>query len=337
MKFCIFSARSIGGTFLDWSIHFLSGQTKFYSTRNNQFVPLSTNPTSNQLGNAHGHLKNHPAGFEQTKLYLESHNQDGLYSIYAKPKEFKDAHVDQQDQSKKNFKLFQEEQLNDTNQLFALLEEQKIPTIHLTGESTIPLYFTKIRSTEVFWFSNNSKPNSAEDIENEFHSFFFNESIDRWNELGLTDIWDVRERNALNIRPLDPITDYCIPGEHLRIDCREFWYNGIAVISRVMGYLGLDINQERFLAWKEIYNKWQQQHVDAMTFVYNCDHIVSSIVNNWNYDINLTFNQEVIVLHFLIYKHNLNLKSWQLKQFPNNTQDLHKLLESNIHQVPAIY
>ncbi len=336
MKFCIFSAASIGGTFLDWSIHFLSGQTQFYSTRNNQFIQLSTNPINKKIGNAHGHLKNHPLGFEQTKLYLQSFNQDSIYSMYATTKKFTHTFKNKQDQFKENFKLFQEDQISDTNQLFELLTEQKIPTIHLTGESTIPLYFTKFRYNENYHYKD-GKPESADDVEEEFHSFFFNNSINEWNALNLTDVWDIRERNALNIRPLDPIVDYCMPGEHLRINCREFWYNGIIVINRVMEYLDLSIDQDRFITWKEIYNEWRQQHVDAMTFVYNCDHIVSSIVNNWNYNIDLTFNQEVIVLHFLIYKYHLNLKSWQLKQFPSNTKDLHKLLEPNIHQVPKIY
>lgn len=337
MKICIFSGRSIGGTFLDWSIHFLSGQTEYYSTRDNQFIPLIMDPINKSIGNAHGHLKNHPTGFDQVKLYLESCNQDCIYSMYAAPKKFVRAFEDQQDRIKKNFKLFQENQLSDINQLSSLLAEQKIKTIHLTGESSIPLYFTKVRSVDTYLFNRDTKPESAADIEDEFHSFFFDESINDWNALGLTDVWDVRERNALNTRPLDPALDYHISGEHLRIDCREFWYDGIAVINRVMLYLGLAIVSERLEEWEEIYNKWRQQHVDAMSFVYNCDHIVSSIVNNWNYNINLTFNQEVIVLHFLIYKHNLNLKSWQLEKFPNNTQDLHKLLEPNIHQVPKIY
>ena len=47
--------------------------------------------------------------------------------------------------------------------------------------------------------------------------------------------------------------------------------------------------------------------------------------------------QEAIVQHILIYKYNLNLKNWQLKKFPDNTQDLHKLLETNIHPTKILY
>jgi hypothetical protein len=48
---------------------------------------------------------------------------------------------------------------------------------------------------------------------------------------------------------------------------------------------------------------------------------------------NLDFYKEVIIQNALLYKQNLNLKNWQLEKFPANTQDLHKLLEPNIHQL----
>jgi hypothetical protein len=68
-----------------------------------------------------------------------------------------------------------------------------------------------------------------------------------------------------------------------------------------------------------------------LQFEYNYKHIVESIVNNWSYPIDLTFDQEIVIQHCLIYHYGLNLKTWQLEKFPNNTQDLHKLLEPNIH------
>lgn len=335
MKICIFSAQSIGGTFLDWSLHFLSGQTEYYSSRENRFIPLVTNPLNQTIGNAHGHLKNHPTGYKNTKLYLETCNQDCLYSMYATTQMIR--HINRPDSlSKDNFKLYQQDQIEDTVQLCKLLAECNIPTIHLAGESNIPLYFTNARSIDIYMF-NEGRPTSESDLDNERNEFFFKDSLDQWNAAGLDKIWDIREKNALNLRPMDLKTEYYLPGPHLRIDCREFWHNGIDVIHRVMSYLNLDIVQDRLNTWKEIYNNWSQQHIRNMSFVYNCDHIVSAVVNNWDYTIDLTFNQEVVVLHFLMYKYHLNLKSWNLDKFPDNTQKLHQLLEPNIHQVADIY
>lgn len=337
MKVCIFSGRSIGGTFLDWSVHFLTGQTQYFSSKQNQFIPLSRTPVSVDQQNAHGHLKNHPTGADETKKYLDNCNSaTGLYSLYAFPchnskiiERYNIVPV------KENVDQINQQKLDDTNAMFSVLSTHGSATIHLAGESTVPLYFLNSRDNKFMFETGN--PASADEHKNEFESLFFSDSVDQWNATGLTDTWDIRERSALNIRPLDPIHEYHIPHPHLRVDCREFWYNGSRVINRVMDYLKLRIVPDKFEQWQEIHHQWSKVHTGAMEFVYNCDHIVSAIINNWDYPINLTFEQEVVVQHFLIYKHGLNLKTWRLEKFPNNTNQLHHLLEDNIHQTPKIY
>jgi len=47
----------------------------------------------------------------------------------------------------------------------------------------------------------------------------------------------------------------------------------------------------------------------------------------------LNLNQEASIQHVLIYKYDLNLKTWGLEKFPNNTKKLHELLEPNIHKI----
>ena len=337
MKICIFSSRSVGGTFLDWSVHFLTGQTQYFSSKQDQFIPLSQNPVDRIQNNAHGHLKNHPAGADKTKKFLETCNSSGLYSLYACP--IHNSTIVEKykiDPVKENLNEITQHRLDDTAKLFSIMAEHGSATVHLAGESLVPLYFLNVRDTSTFIFKPGS-PASDSDQKNEFESIFFSDSVDQWDSAGLTNCWDIRERNALNIRPLDPIHEYHLTDPHLRIDCREFWYNGVNVINRVMDYLKLKIVPEKFNQWEEIYHHWRKIHIDSMEFVYNCDHIVSAVVNNWDYAIDLTFDQEVVVQHFLIYKYGLNLKTWKLEKFPNNTKQLHNLLEDNIHQTPKIY
>lgn len=282
-------------------------------------------------------MKNHPSGAKKTKLYLETFNHNCLYSLYATTIPYYDLIRDHNiEPTKENFELLKHHQAIDTLELFLVFKEHSDATIHLAGESFVPLYFTKTRSIESYMLKAVA-PDSIDQVESELNSFFFSESIAHWNSLGLNDIWDIRERNALNIRPLKIDSEFYIPHAHLRIDCREFWCHGEVVIKRVMDYLSLTIDSNRLDVWREIYNNWRQTHLTSMDFVYNCDHILSSIVNNWNYKINLTFNQEVIVQHFLIYRYGLNLKTWQLEKFPDNTKKLHRLLETNLHPVPQIY
>jgi len=338
MKICIFSGRSIGGTFLDWSIHFLTGQTQYFSSKQNQFIPLVQNPVNHSQQNAHGHLKNHPAGADKTTQFLETcNNSTGLYSLYACPihnstiaEKYEIAPV------KDNLDKITQHKLADTKKLFTVMAEHGSATVHLAGESFVPLYFLGVRDLGTFMLKTGS-PASVEELKNDFETVFFSDSNEKWNAAGLTNSWDIREKNALNIRPLDPIHEHYLSIPHLRIDCREFWHNGISAVSRIMDYLKLQIVPDRFAQWKNVYSQWSKTHTESMEFVYNCDHIVSAIVNNWDYAINLTFEQEVVIQHFLIYKHGLNLKTWQLEKFPNNTNQLHNLLEDNIHQIPRIY
>ena len=105
-----------------------------------------------------------------------------------------------------------------------------------------------------------------------------------------------------------------------------------------MKYLDLDIVPERLSAWIPVYRRWQSIQSRSLKFAINLPYIIDAIVNNWYYELDdLSFEQEVIIQHFLIYKHNLNLKTWKLSKFPDNTQQLHDLLEANIHVVENIY
>ena len=83
MKFCVSSARSVGCTFLDWSIHFLSKQHYFYHVISKAWIPLSQNPLSKI--NAHGHKKNHPSGADLNLKFINSFNDTSkgdLFSVY---------------------------------------------------------------------------------------------------------------------------------------------------------------------------------------------------------------------------------------------------------------
>ena len=99
-----------------------------------------------------------------------------------------------------------------------------------------------------------------------------------------------------------------------------------------MKFLNIAIDVKVWDHWVDVYHNWQEMQLNILEFNINFDHIMNAIVNNWYYEIgDLTFEQEIIIQHCLIYQHGLNLKTWQLEKFPANAQDLHKLLEPNIH------
>ena len=105
-----------------------------------------------------------------------------------------------------------------------------------------------------------------------------------------------------------------------------------------MDFCELPIDQARLDSWLVVYREWQQLQLNILEFTFNYQHIVDAIVNNWYYKLdNLTFEQEIVIQHCLIYQHGLNLQTWQLEKFPDNTQQLHRLLEPNTHKIESIY
>lgn len=344
---CVSSSNSIGCTFVDWSIHFLSGQTQFYSVAESAWIPLSTNPVNSV--NAHGHKKNHPSGFDRTKKTLEhlkNTSTGDFFTFYPSPL-LADLAAKQlglyndQPLTDDTFKKIQIKQRDDYADLINYCLKQKLKVIYMSLNSQDVLYSTAGRSADRLFFSSH-KPRDMEESKNHFDQLFFKDSIETWSQQGLTNTWDRRERLALNIRPfnfeyVDQFSfDYTDP--HLWVDARSMWYNGHAAIKKVMKFCSLAIDNNRWEPWTKIYAEWQKVQLKILEFEFNYQHIVDAIVNNWYYEIDdLTFDQEVVIQHCLIYQHGLNLKTWQLEKFPSNTQDIHKLLEPNIHPVESIY
>jgi hypothetical protein len=343
-KICVTSNRSVGCTFVEWSLHFLSGQTQYYSVKLNQWLPLSQNPLTEI--NAHGHHKNHPSGYDNTQLYIEKFNSlpnNAIYSMYPfrlhldVAAEQAQIPVDQL-YNPTMFDQIDEFINNDFNKILQSCNEHDIPLIFVSQDARTTLYHQNFRSLDRYAL-NPGKPKSEQDLVDEFQEVFFKHSVEQWKELNLTEIWDVRERMALDIRPYSALTDYKpeLQLPHHWVNCLDLWTRSEKTIKHIMNYLNLEIVPDRWQTWLPICKNWQEYQLSLLDFCYNQPHIVEAIVNNWYYKIDLTFQQEVLVQHFLIYQYGLNLKTWQLRKFPSNTQDLHKLLEPNIHPIPRIY
>lgn len=341
MIFCCTSNKAVGCTFLDWSIYFITGQSRFYNI-NRGWQTLSSNPVTDI--NAHGHNKNHPSGFKKTKYAFDQLQQlpiDNVISIYPHPIHLDSAadvlgiainNIDQLH----NQTSIGRYRSDDYNQLLSYASTRS-RIIFVSGNNDLNLYHRVIRSTERMPLSPEPAQSTAV-MHDQVDQTFFNQSINIWNEQGLTDTWDIRERRALQANLLyanhgmgKVTVDFSF--EHYWMDCRSWWFDGVDMIQDIIAWLNLKIDTDRFQLWIPIYHAWQKMQAKHLKFQFNCQHIVDSIVNNWSYPIDLTFDEEVVVQHCLIYQHDLNLKTWQLTKFPNNTQELHKLLEPNIHAV----
>jgi hypothetical protein len=222
----------------------------------------------------------------------------------------------------------------DYTKILNLCSSKQIKTVFVQIDPGAILYLRKKRALSYLLLDYKTTATNAQQLNDEFQTVFFNKSLLDWQDRGLTEIWDVRERLALDTRPFDQDLINFVPDlqhPYLWINSFDLWTRTPDVLEKIMKFLELPINDEKFNQWLPICREWQKIQLDSLAFCFNQEHIVKAIINNWHYEIDLTFDQEVIIQHCLIYQHGLNLKTWQLEKFPGNTKDLHKLLEPNIH------
>lgn len=333
MLIALTSDTNLGATFLDWSVHWLSGQTTHYNITANKHCTICVDPLIND--NAHGHQKNHSLGLEQLVRLIEKlhNNPQTFVSVYSGLTE---------PDSIPNIKA------NDWHKVeqFHAMEFKKIwaytgkhfdKHIHIADDPSIALYHLQPR-VDSSWML---RLGQGLPISEAYQEIFFSDSLKNWQKLGLTHLWDIRERLALDIRPFKvhtpvQLADYTQP--HLWINCLELWCLGEDVVGKVFEYLGMKINKQRFDKWINTYRTWQHKQLTHARRSWQIPHIVEATVKNYYYELpKLTLLEEAVIQHCLIYQHNLNLKTWQLTNFPDNTQKLHLLLEENCHPVDKIY
>lgn len=346
---CITSPLSVGCSFVDWSMHFLAGESTYYSVTEKQWVNLASPESLFTVINAHGHKKNHSHGRQENIEFINQFrrlknarlcsNYPVIQHIDVVANELKlDCQSLTQPEIWQSIQQYQKEDyLNIFND--SIDSGAKVVYISCQTDPATTLYFSEPRAFDRF-LTQNKSPTSIADMNAEFQQLFFSQSTSTWNELNLTDIWDVRERMALDLRPfatpVHEITDFT--KNHLWINCVDLWYRGPMVIKKIMTYIDLPIDHSRYSHWTKVYAHWQQMQLDKLEFSFNINHIIDCIINNWHYELGtLSLTQEAIIQHLLIYKHNLNLKTWQLEKFPSNTKDLHLLLEPNIHSTVVLY
>ena len=331
---CLTGTHNIGISFLDWSLHWLSGNTEVYHWQHG-WQPLTSNPLTAQ--NAHRHVRNHVSGITTTRqvidrLMLVPAAFHTLYpvgpAVDQRARELGHDHT----VIKNNNKWQEIIDMCDQEyaQVWRYCDYMGCDCVFVATEASNQVYHahTLDRAQHAVMFAEHAEP----DTFLRMHELFFQDSLAQ-----ATTTWDRRELLALNLqwhttRLGHEHLDFSLP--HHWINCRELWYHGAELLPRLMQQLDIKLDQSRYAHWLEVYQRWQQINYRFLQFQYELDHIIEATVKGWHYPLlNLSFLQEVIIQHHLIYQHNLNIKNWQLERFPDNTQKLHQLLEINHHQL----
>jgi len=334
--YCVTSMFDIGCTFLDWSILYLSGQNYYYHVNQRCKLQLPDNPLT--AVNAHEYQKNHPHNVDVVaKAINELLKQDScsITSLYPGPPRLYDicnqlnVKADDASSDSKLLKKILDLQYQGYQETIDLFFDQNLPVIYVALDPACVMFLITPRGQDRFAWKNQKLTNPSE-LQYESYELFFGHP-----DSSAHNIWDQREIIALNIRPFDLSHTNNVNGfknKHMWIDSRSLWTSGQKLLPQVLDYLELSLDRNRFEQWKLVYAQWQENLNDNLIFMESLDHIVNAIVNNWYYQLpDLSLYQEAVIQHCLIYQHNLNIKNWQLSKFPNNTQQLHKLLEPNIH------
>lgn len=312
----VLSDPEVGGTFLTWSIHYLAGHQTYYYAKTQKWLPVCDNPLrSNNAHNFKSNQSQNKNSFNLTFNRLCSTNTLNFHTIYFHNFEFESVSHDDNLVHSIN-------QLIDANSKIVLINTNKK---HF-------LYKTKQHPRHI------DHANLINDHWDNYIDYFFKKSKTAWEKLNLVEIWDRREFLALNhdsenVLTITPNINLTHP--HFLIDSFELYNIFHQTLPHLFDFLEVKIDHNRKQLWQNIFNQWQKNHAQNMLFVWYFDEIINSILNNHYLDLtrfNLDIVQESAIQRHLIYKHNLNLKTWKLDKF-RNTQQLHSLLEPNIHKL----
>lgn len=343
--YCLLSTKSVGCTFVDWSIYYLSGQQRYYNVDNQTYYKVTDYPIIDST--AHLHNKNHPKGFVNTKKqveYLQSLKQ--LSSVYPSFLTVNDCLklLNLDNVTPDSAALTTKQMVDDFSEVVNYCVNNCYKTIVVDVDLDLPSMLYCLQSRSLSSIVNlNKKLDNSNSVLDEIDSVYYKNSTQQWANLNLTNIWDVRERRALDLRlvsaegSVDPGIKN-ITQAHFYVNALDLWHNGQDILPKIIKFLDLEVDPSRYNHWAGVFKQWQQIQFNWYQFGLNCKHIVDSIVSNTYYPLtNLTLQQEIIIQHLLMYRFNLNLKTWQLSTFPANTQLLAELIEPNIHTLDSNY
>lgn len=312
-----------GGTFLTWSIHYLLGHNNYFLLERNQWIELPHDPINDN--NAHKFIPNQPNRFFDCSAEQFINFADALDAIPT---------------TTSQILYFHPFNNADTTKAATNYSNSRSRKLVVVDTSKSILYHCSYRQRAPQLVGNKTLLSDNHEIQQYFINKFFKDSKKRWDDLKLQNIWDTREFLALNFRPFDRFSMYeqiDKTRDHYVIHGTELWTLLDHSIKNLFDYLDDGIDQQRLENWRQVYNAWRSVHYQRIMFLTYFEDIIDGILNNHNIDLtrfDLDIEQEAAIQHVLIYRHNLNLKTWQLEKF-KNTQQLHNLLEPNIHSLSS--
>jgi len=293
-----------GGTFLDWSIQYLSGQeenlvVRLDAERNNVKGTLTQNIVENPLmdSTAHAHQKTHPNGQSLSDI-IEIFSAD-------------------------------DHQLS----TFYYVEDMKPGQTHTSHNNIVKTYpavkfisynFTLAHIDLIFWLQY-EKINWVEQRYNQIGSLTGNQTPGEIREIISLFYPKCVKGQTLNEQLVDSENLYLINFD-------DVWARLDTVIFDIFDFLELTIDKTRYLHWVDMYRAWLEKN--KTDFFDDLPTILDCIVTGKSLDLghyNMTFAKEVVLASKLLYNYNLALKFGEADDLRTNTLQWHSILEENVY------
>lgn len=299
-----------GGTFLDWSIQYLSGQTSSWvvTCGPDNLSTISGQGQSKIVENpifkntSHRHQKTHPndQSIDRVVEILKSHPEFLIHSFY---------YIDSmpgRTQTTYN-KLF--EQYPDLKFITYTFAKSDIDTIFCFQEEKMSPAKQRLDDLIV---SNSPVPFSE---------------LPLWDQRELLSLYYPGELHGQTLSE-ELITVH----NNYQLEFNIMLETLDEEIENIFEYLEIELCLERFAHWKNTYNQWKSNN--NLEFFNDLKLIIECILNNIEYDLSkykMSFAKEVVIASNLLYKHNLALKSYQKNNLSQNTKQWSDIIEPNIY------
>jgi hypothetical protein len=307
------SYGQLGCTFLNWSLHYLSGDTRTWYEEEKSWIRIIENPLTKN--DSHGFKKNHPMTISDWKKLID------IFSSYDRNNKFSFYGITLGTGKKWNMENF--------NEAISYSIDKKIKLIYLGTEySTYNL--VERSQFSVGWDQALRNKIYMKNIKEYFETVPNLESLTGT----ISKARDFLSLSMGNIKePLDQeiIKDHSSHENFLFVNCHELLTNEKECLKGLFNFLNLEIDSSRMDNWLEVHSKWKENLLPLLNFYRDLPTILSSIINGVSHPLEqyrLDIFTEAIIQYELMKKHNDRLLISQLDQFPDDTKKLTPFLKS---------
>lgn len=295
-----------GGTFLDWSIQFLSGSKENFvvevgnPNRGTLNTTLIQSVTQNPLqgSTAHVHRKTHPNNCSLPIVidkFLTS--EYPINTFY---------YVDDMAPS---------QTCTDYNTIVKTYPDVKF----------ISYNFSRKHIDSIFCLQYEKIPGAEQRFNTQVRKSLSNLSTGELREILSLFYPKCIEGQILNEQLDDAYNLYTI-------DYDDVWATLNTVMFDIFDFLQQPMDQTRYSQWADVYYTWQEKN--KTNFFNDLSKILDCIVTGSSMslaDYNMTFAKEVVIASKLLYNYNLALKFEGVGNLSQNTAQWHSILEKNIY------